>query len=170
MKSKGELVQALIAHQRTTWKAEDAPLLQTFSEEQLEHLVTEAEARTEDSVGVVTTLQTATAYGEVLTSVPLVTLEAIQGLLKTELDARDQALNAKLAAYSQQASEQGERAQLAAALAAQGFTEKECAAMPLETLRKVARTVAPVTFAGMGLPAFPVQEDEDLPTDAVNWA
>ena len=182
MRTKAELVQALIAHQQTTWGETDTAMLQTFSAEQLARLVTEAEGRSSHEAivtnsGVTVTNDGTTATGVVaegllMVSPSPVTLDAIQALLKTELDARDQALEGKLAVYSQRANEQSERAQLVAHLAAQGFTEQDCAGMTLDALRKVAQTVAPATFAGMGFPRFPSQgqEEGDWPSDAPDWS
>ena len=182
MRTKAELVQALIAHQQTTWGETDTAMLQTFSAEQLARLVTEAEGRssheaivTNSGVTVTNDGTTATgviAEGLLMVSPSPVTLDAIQALLKSELDVRDQALEGKLAVYSQRANEQSERAQLVAHLAAPGFTEQDCAGMTLDALRKVAQTVAPATFAGMGFPRFPSQgqEEGDWPSDAPDWS
>ena len=171
MKPKIELVATLIAHQQTTWTSPDAAMLETFGDDQLVRLIAEADARPTPlaAVSTPTSMPVLPATDAQHASMP-VTLEAMQALLKSELDARDTALEGKLLALGRQASEHGERAQLAAHLATQGFTEQDCAGMSLETLRKVARTVAPATFAGLGFPAFPAQDDDELPGDAVNWS
>ena len=181
MKPKAELVQTLIAHQQTAWKETDKATLEAFNDEQLTRLVVEADARTAISVATqTTTVQTTTAatphvnaqevavHPAQVAAIP-VTLEAITTLLKTELGARDKALEGKLATMNQPASEQAERTQLVAHLGPQGFTEQMCTGMSLDALRQVARTVLPATFAGIGFPAFPSQEDDDLPSDAPTW-
>ena len=181
MKPKAELVQTLIAHQQTAWKDTDKATLEAFNDEQLTRLVVEADARTAISVATqTTTVQTTTAatphvnaqevavHPAQVAAIP-VTLEALTTLLKTEFDARDKALEGKLAMLSQQASEQAERTQLVAHLGPQGFTEQMCTGMSLDALRQVARTVLPATFAGIGFPAFPSNDDDDLPSDAPTW-
>lgn len=85
-----------------------------------------------------------------------VTLAAIQTLLTTALDARDQALEGRLAVYSQQAAERTERLHLAGQLATQGFTAQDCAGMSLAALRKVGDAVARA-------------EDDALPEDVPSW-
>ena len=168
MKTKAEAVKALIAHAQTGWKDEDTAVLQTFSDDQLERLLVEAEARTPVIAEVVAA---PAIVVQASTDAPSpVTLEAIQAMLTTALDARDQALDGRLAAYSQQAVERSERVQLVAHLTAHNFTEQDCTGMSLEALRKIVQTVAPATYAGMGFPAFPAAGDDDaLPSDAPKW-
>ena len=176
MKTKAELIQALIVHAQTAWKEDDKALLESFSEAQLGRLVTEAEARTptipgspmgDPSLWIVghSTTQTTGSTGA-QDSAP-VTLEAIQALLTAELDKRDQALEGRIATYSQAAAEQTERSQLTAHLLTQGYAEKDCATMTLEALRRTVHLVAPVTYAGLGFPHFPSaeQDDANLPDD-----
>lgn len=89
-----------------------------------------------------------------------VSLDAIKGLLKTALDARDRAVDARLVVASQQAADRAERTQLVAHLAAHGWTEQDGAGMPLATLRKVVRAVV-----------FGAAEAADaaLPNDCPSW-
>ena len=95
---------------------------------------------------------------------PPVILEAIQGLLTTEMAKIGELINTKIAAHQ----ESQERQQLAAFLATQGWKEEDYKEMPLLALRKLCGTLAPVTYAGQGFPRFAThaQEDEDLPSDS----
>lgn len=154
--SKADLIQALIAHPQTVWNEADMPTLESLGEPQLVRLMADATARE--------------GTGTVSGHAPL-TAEDITTLLRTELDARDQALEARLTAHVQHATEQQERTQLTAHMVAQGFSAEECAAMPLVTLRKVAQTVAPTSYAGLGFPAFPqgATDENLLPDDDPKW-
>lgn len=168
MKPKADLVRALIAHQQTTWTDADTALLQTFSEEQLTRLTAEAEARTPAATEPV--LQARSSSPATETTEPPLTLAAIQSILKSELDARDQALEGRLAVYSQEIATQQERAQLVAHLQALGWSEQECTGLPLETLRKIDQQLSPTSYAGIGVAAYGAmgqeQREADLPDDA----
>lgn len=168
MQTKAELVQALVGCQHTGWTADDAAFLTGLDEPALARLVAEAKTRSP----LPTPGEPVVATLDARESAPAVTLEAMQALLRTELDARDQALEGRLATYSQQAVERAERAQLVTHLVAQGFTQDECTGMSLEALRKIIKTVAPATYAGLGFPAFPAsgQASDDYPTDAPTWS
>ena len=172
MLKKADVVHALIAHDKTIWNEHDRSLLMALGEEQLARLTAEADTRPLVTVAQLVTPETPAA-GVVVPAAQEspVTLEAIQALLKTELDARDVALETRMTTLSQQATERAERTQLVAHLCANGFTEDDCQGMTIDALRKTVRSVAPATFAGMGLPAFPHlgQGDEDLPSDSPTW-
>jgi hypothetical protein len=168
MKPKAELVQALIAHQQTTWEEKDRRTLDACDETFLARLLADADTQavivanqaTTQEAGQGTTAATVATNAQQAAPVPLEALKAL-------LDDRDKALDAKLEVLTQQHAERAERTQLVTHLQAQDWTEQECAGMPLETLRKVVQTVSPVSYAGMGFPAFPGQStaDADLPDD-----
>lgn len=147
MPTKAEMVQALIVHTQTSWTEQDKETLEAMADATLTALLAEAEKRMPQAV---TPPQDA----------PL-TITALKALL----DERDQALETRLTALTQQQSEQAERQHYTAALTANGWTPEECASMPLTTLKKVAQTVAPVSYAGMGYPTFATEESNDLPDD-----
>lgn len=87
---------------------------------------------------------------------PAVSLDAIKGLLKTALDARDRAVDARLVVTSQQAADRAERTQLAAQLAAHGWTQEDAAGMPLAALRRLVRIVTG-------------EAEAELPSDSPRW-
>ena len=175
---KDDSIKALVAHERTAWTEQDAVLLATLTEEQLDRLVREAESRKPEAsptTHAVVADATGTGAGgpqPITTAPPPITLDAIHGLLKQELDERDKTLEDKLAMFAQKRSEQEERGHLVSHLTQQGWTEAECVSMSIEALRKVAQTVSPTTFAGMGFPRFPQgnAEDAQLPDDEPKWS
>jgi hypothetical protein len=178
MLQKADVVKALIAHQQTIWVETDTPLLTALSDEQLARLMAEAATRPGTPLQATATDAAAQASGTAGMSIAVVqgqagpvTLDAIQALLATALDARDAALEGRLTALSQAAQQQAERAQLLARLMTHGWTEQDCEGMSLDALRKIVQTVAPVTYAGMGFPAFggPQTDDAELPDDAPKW-
>lgn len=155
---KNDLVHKLITHQATTWSEADTATLGTFSDEQLTRLCTEADAR-----GTVTPIS-----GHALLE-PVVTLPALQAMLATVLEERDKSLDGRFAAFVQATAVQAERTRLAEVLQAQGWGESELTGMSLEGMKKLAQTIAPVSYAGMGFPAFP-QEGQRLPDDEPKWS
>lgn len=171
---KTPLVQALIAHAQTAWQPEDAALLNTFTPEQLTKLQEEADARaatatipasappeeddeTEPAAAQATPAPAATQEP----AKEAVTLEAIERLMDSKFTTFEQRLTEK--------AELPERQQLLTQLAVHGFTETDLTPMPTGSLRKLLSTLAPASYAGMGLPALHTQSADDGPDDDPKW-
>ncbi len=150
MKTKPELVQALIAHEHTAWKEDQEPVLQTLEERVLEQLLVEADQRGEEA--------------------PL-TLHTLKTFLTEALAAQAQAFDQKLATFAQQSEERVEREAIVGYLVThQGWKQDEASVLPLTALRNIHRMADPVSYMGQGMPRFGNGSmEEQLPSDSPKW-
>jgi hypothetical protein len=151
MLSKRELVEKLIAHEKTSYSEGDQAWLERIEDQRvLEQMVVEADKREG--------------------AAPL-TLDS----MKKYFDERNSeilaAFDHKLATFAQAAEEKNERAFLQGALITHGWSEEETLSLPLGVLRKLHETVDPVSsYAGQGHPRLDRSSvDDNLPAPSPNW-
>lgn len=158
-KKREEMTAALIAHEQTPWKEEDRDTLATFSIEQL----TALKAKADDKQ------KAAEAAKQPPAQAQQVTMEGIQALISSGFAALEKKVDEKLETFTAQSGERAERQQLVVHLLQHDFTEDDLKPMSLEALRKMAQRVAPASFAGLGLPAFAGNAEDNGPSDDVKW-
>lgn len=149
-------IAGLIAHAQTGWTEDHKALLESMLDVQLTALQAEAATRPAQPEDL-HVLQD---------SEPPVSMTALQELLGG-LETR---LETRLSTFMAEAPRQAERERLVLHLQEHGFSEEDVKGMSLEVLHKVARTTAPVSYAGLGFPgAEPAGDDTAIP-DAPDWS